>query len=462
MADSDLLADGLTRVRDLCQTGRTEDALVAVELARVLTVATPLAWNVWHALGRAGLVAGEYATAADGYERAVALRGDDVDAWNGLAVVRQRLGDTPGALEAADRAIGIKPDSAAAWITKADMLRDLDQLTQADTCYQRARWLKPGYPEARYNQSFLRFRQGRWVEAWRDYAARWDTAEFGVEQDVFHLFPDLERHGPRWGGHGLGHQTLLVWAEQGAGDTLWGLRYVDRLLACEPAAHVILLVQPAVYRQVWINYRDRCQVVARGTPVPAWDVHIPLLNLPVALHCWTPADAPLSRQVTEAGDAIPWPAGTVGLIWAGSLGHANDPRRSTALGDWLPLLRQRRLVSLQVGPRAAEAQELFDQGALVDTRPWIRDFADTANVVAGLDLVIGVDTGPMHLAAGLGVPTWWLIGDGPDWRWSHPGDRPAVNPWYREAQLWRKPMGDGWDQTIQQVAAALGGRSSSP
>lgn len=460
------MADLIYRVRDLTQSLDGADNAAAVELARHGTTLLPLDWRIWMAYGRAALRLPDYGQAQTAFERVLALTaGKSVDAWTGLAIVRQRLGDGAGALEAAERGAALDPGSAAAQVTLADMRRGQGDLAGADVAYDRALWLRPGYPDARYNRSFLRFEQGRWTDAWRDYACRWDTGEYGVEQDLFRLFR-VKRHGPRWGGAPLAPGTrLLVWAEQGAGDTLWALRYVDALLAEEPAADVILAVQPPVFRHVWRNYRDRCRVVRRDDGVPPWNLHIPMLNLPVALQCWEPRHAPARRLWPEHGDAVPWPgaARRVGIVWGGSLSHANDPRRSTGLGDWLPILRTPGVafVSLQVGPRAAEAQELFDAGRLLDCRPWVRDFADTANLVAGLDLVIGVDTGTMHLAAGLDVPTWWLIGDNPDWRFAWPGSDATRTLWYGGARLWRKPAGQAWDGTIAAVAAALAGRLSS-
>jgi len=462
LASGDPWGEWIIRIRDNVQTRDRENRLVALRMAQTAARVDPDNARLQQALARTALVIEDYAIAEAAYRAAVGINPLSVESWNGLAHTLTRVCRTGEALAAAEQAIRINPKSAAAHVTRSDVLRDLHRYDEAQAGFATALWLKPNWPDACYNRAFLQFALGRYEAGWRDYARRWETEEFGPEQDVFQLKPSLVRHGPRWGGAPLPAGTrLFVWGEQGHGDTLWGLRYLDRLLERHPGVSVVLQVQRPVERQCWITYRDRVTVVSRETDPPPWDLHVPLLNLPNALGLWRPEDAPAARLRVEDGDAVPHgPTYRVGIVWGGSLSHANDPRRSTALGDWLPVLRVPgvQCVSLQIGPRADEGAPLFEAGVLVDPRPMIRDFADTANLLAGIDLVIGVDTGTLHLAAGLGVPTWWLIGESPDWRYSYRGDDPTGNVWYERARLWRKPHGVGWDGVFADVAAALADR----
>lgn len=446
----------LTRVRDLAQTGNLEDQLVAVRLAQAAVGADPTNPVCWHVLARAALMAAEYPVAEHAYRKAIEYRPADTDAMNGLAIVVGRLGRPDEALAVADRAVAANPSSAAAQVTRSDVLRDLHRYAEARAGYDRALWLKPGFAEAQYNRAFQRFAVGEWAEGWRDYGKRWDTHEFPPEQDIFRLKPDEPRRGPRWGGAPVGAKRLLVWAEQGHGDTLWALRYLPLLHAQQPDAQIILQVQKPLYPLLAAQrFPGMSTVVSRETALPDWDVHVPLLNLPPILGAVAPEDAPAFPLV--APDPLPrGDTPRVGLVWGGNLEHQNDMRRSTGLGDWLAVIRPGiQWVSLQVGPRAREAQPLVEAGALTDPADLLCDFCATASLLAGLDAVVGVDTGVMHLAAGLGVPTLWAIGEAPDWRWADPGPDGAVNRWYASGRLFRKPVGAEWGPTLEALSGAL-------
>jgi len=84
--------------------------------------------------------------------------------------------------------------------------------------------------------------------------------------------------------------------------------------------------------------------------------------------------------------------------------------------------------------------------------PQLRDFGDTAAVLASLDLLLSVCTSVANLAGALGVPTWVLLGTPPEWRWGLPG-RPS--PWYPAVRPWRQDIPGDWDGLLTRVAAEL-------
>jgi Glycosyltransferase family 9 (heptosyltransferase) len=108
-------------------------------------------------------------------------------------------------------------------------------------------------------------------------------------------------------------------------------------------------------------------------------------------------------------------------------------------------LAGRGAVNLQVGPRGGET-------ALPDLSPLLTDYAETAALIAGLDLVLTVDTSVAHVAGALGVPCWVMLPFAPDWRWMLGRDD---TPWYATLRLFRQPAPGAWDAVIDAVAVAL-------
>ena len=159
------------------------------------------------------------------------------------------------------------------------------------------------------------------------------------------------------------------------------------------------------------------------------------------------------RQVVRDGRQVVRAGRRVGLVWAGSPTHQNDARRSLPLERFAPLFAQPGVsfVSLQVGPDAAQAAA--SGLPLADFSADLGDYADSAALIANLDLVIAVDTSVAHLAAALGVPTWILVPFHPDWRWLD--SAPDSTPWYAAARLFRQPAYGDWESVVERVRRAL-------
>jgi ADP-heptose:LPS heptosyltransferase len=145
----------------------------------------------------------------------------------------------------------------------------------------------------------------------------------------------------------------------------------------------------------------------------------------------------------------------IGLTWAGNPSHTNDRRRSCSLRDLAPLaaaLPTATFVSLQKGPAAIQSRDASSPFRLLDLTDSLNDFADTAALIANLDMVISVDTAVAHLSGALAKPTCLLLPQVPDWRWLR--DR-ADSPWYPTMTLFRQEKPDDWTFPIQQLAANL-------
>jgi hypothetical protein len=270
---------------------------------------------------------------------------------------------------------------------------------------------------------------------------------------------------PLWDGGPVGEGGLLLVADQGFGDVIQFCRYIpmvtervgDFAVACNPEVKPILEQQPGVRRII---------VAPQGLPTFArWS---PLSTLPMIFGTeldTIPAKIPYLRtepeKVAEWGARIAaaTPAGhlKVGIVWAGRPTHGNDRNRSTVLRNFAPLaaLEGVTLVSLQMGPPQHQVEAYSGRAPLVDLGRDIRTFADSAGILANLDLTIAVDTSIVHLAGALGLPVWALLAHAPDWRWMF---RRSDTPWYPTMRLFRQPAPGAWSPLLEQVAAALAER----
>jgi tetratricopeptide (TPR) repeat protein len=273
---------------------------------------------------------------------------------------------------------------------------------------------------------------------------------------------------PLWDGRPLAEGELLLVADQGFGDVIQFCRYIpmvaerakEFVVACNPEVKPILEQQPGVRRII---------VAPQGLPVFAF--WTPLSTLPMILGTeldTIPAPVPYIRAEPEkvaewrARIAAAVPAGhlKVGIVWAGRPTHGNDRNRSTVLRTFAPLaaLEGVALLSLQMGPPQLQIEAYDGRAPLVDLGRDIRTFADSAGILANLDLTIAVDTSIVHLAGAMGLPVWTLLAQPPDWRWMM--GRPDT-PWYPSMRLFRQPRAGAWAPMMEQVAAALAERRAA-
>jgi tetratricopeptide (TPR) repeat protein len=437
----------------LMTLGRLDEALAslerAIELDGRFADAHYNRGKVLHDLQRPG-------EAIISYDRAIALDPAYAAAHLNRGDALRICGRVDEALASCDQAIALAPDLAEAHNNRASALHELMRLDEALISYERAISLKADCAEAHTNRAFALLLAGRYEEGWRALEWRWRG---GYQKDGDRGFSQ-----PLWLGEPLGERTLLLHAEQGLGDTLQFCRYVPLITG---GAKIVLEAQPALVRLMRSLPGD-AQVVASGDPLPPFDLHCPLLSLPLALGTqldMIPANTPyLSADLAGAtrwrGRLAGLEGLKVGIVWAGESRKgvaglaAIDARRSITLAAMARLgeVTGVSLVSLQKGEPARQAADPPTGMALVDHTAELTDFADTAALIDGLDLVISVDTSVVHLAGAMGKPVWLLNRYDTCWRWLIGRDD---SPWYPSLRQFRQPAPGDWASVIEKVRHAL-------
>jgi hypothetical protein len=327
------------------------------------------------------------------------------------------------------------------------VLLTLDQAPEAAGWFRLAVKHDPRHVQARFGLALALLAQGDYRAGWEEYEARWLDPAFTGDEPVFEQ--------PAWrGAEPVEGRIMLLHAEQGLGDTLQFVRYAPMLR--RRGARVVLQVQKPL-TGLLAGLADA--VVARDGERPPFDLHCPLMSLPLAFRTGLadiPADVPYLSAPPEhlalwAGRLGERRRRRIGIAFSGDAAHPEDAQRSIPAAAFLAAFAgiDAELHVVQKQIRDADAPAL---AGLHVHDAQIEDFRDSAALVALLDLVVTVDTAPAHLAGALGVPVWVLLQHGADFRWLRAR---ADSPWYPTARLFRQPRYGDWDAVLAAVNAAL-------
>ena len=443
-------------------------------------------------------LAGRHAEAVALYERCLERNPDHVQSLHGAALSLTKLGENDRALRYFERlsarhpqlaevhynkgsllgaigrydeelaayrkAIALKPNFGAAYVNVGVALRDLHRFDDALQQFKKALSIDPNDAGARTNRAQTNLLLGEFEHGWREYEWRWrvGTASHGFDAATL------------WtGAQAIAGKTVFVHHEQGFGDTLQFVRFTDRLTAA--GARVVLRVQDALL-PLLRGYAGVAEVIGENAPVPPFDYHCPTMSLAFALKIraadlatagpYLNVDAAKIAQwntlfESEHGNERGESRGRtgrprVGIVWSGNPGHVNDRNRSIPLAQLAALLdADATFVSLQKALREddrASYDPLVQRGALLDVAERLDTFADTAGLIAQLDLVISVDTAVAHLAGALGKPVWIALPFTPDWRWQL---KRSDSPWYPGVRLFRQAVRRDWSKVTEEIRTAL-------
>lgn len=429
------------------QAGRAAEARQCFEQVLALQ---PEAASAFNNYGVALEAEGRLVPARDAYREALAREPAYLDALNNLGNVLRALfchAEAAAVFARALEAEGALPDVLANY---GRVLFEMGRDQEALDCYTRALEQAPGYAEAHWNAALCHLWRGDFAQGWHEYEWRWKRPGFTSPRRNFRF--------PLWlGAESLQGRRILLHAEQGLGDTLQFLRYVPEVIAC--AAQVVLEVQKPL-KVLCEQSFPACVVRSRGEPLPEVDFHCPLLSLPLAVQARLPGIPAPSVLAIDAERQAQWRERLaaaqglkVGLGWAGNPGHWNDANRSLALQSLLALqeLPGVSFVALQKDARETDREAWAHWPELFDASPWLDDLADTAALIAELDLVIAVDSSVAHLAGVLGKPTWILLSAIPEWRWQK-GREDSL--WYPSVRLFQQQELGEWRPVLKRLADA--------
>ncbi len=446
---------------DLRQLGRalsrSDRSQEAESVTRTALAANPEDPEVWNDLGVALISQGRLEEGIAACREALSRDPDYGNALSNLAAALHDQGRFAEARAFAERAVQRQPTDAGSRNNLGAILLALGRTEAAAEAFRAAIGLSPDFAPCHYNLATALLASGQWREGWREYEWRWKGGVKGLTPRRLET--------PLWDGADPAGQTIFLHGEQGHGDILQFARYASILAG--RGARVILEVYPPLKR-VMATLSGGVRVIGSDEPPPACDWHLPLMSLP--LHLGTdpsqlPMTAPYLAPPRDAVEAWrrrlpPLPGLKVGLVWAGGSpsqelrAKLTDRRRSLALTSLLPLLKIPGVsfVSLQMGDPARQIEEVPAGLKPFDPMAQVADFADTAALIANLDLIISVDTAVAHLAGAMGQPVWVLSRFDACWRWLQ---NRIDTPWYPTMRLFRQNEPGNWTGVVQEAAALL-------
>ncbi|MDB5897679.1 MAG: tetratricopeptide repeat family protein [Ramlibacter sp.] len=392
------------------------------------------------------------AEACAAFEGALAAKGPNPDTLSNLGAALEDLGRHEDALQALAQALALDPGHAGAFYNQGHVLCRMLRVEESLAVSLEGRRLHPDDGNIAWNCAVAHLLLGQWAPGWRAFEARWRAGALEGRSPP--------RLAPAWtGAESLEGRAILLFAEQGYGDTLQFLRYVPAV--ARQAGQVFLQIPPALARLAGALPAN-CVLVPPGQASLQVDLQCALMSLPAAFGSTQdsiPGSVPYLHA--DAAQVEAWRGRLhqlggrlcVGIAWAGNPQHRDDGNRSIALQTLRQLQRPGvSFVTLQPNLPSDVLQAWGSAAPLHRFGDEMRDFADTAALATALDLVISVDTSVAHLAGALGRPTWILLPFCPDWRWML---ERTDSPWYPTARLFRQGADRGWAPVVSAVRAAL-------
>ena len=369
------------------------------------------------------------------------------EAFNSQGLAWYAMRDFDKAQTSYRKAILIKPDYAEPYNNLGILLQELGNLIDANLNYEKAILINKGFAKAHLNLAMCRLLMKDFNNGWLGY--EWRRKVVKDLQDKY-----LER--PNWNGlDPIKNKTILLYAEQGIGDTIQFCRYIP--LVSQLGARIILEVQEPLLNLL-VNIEGVSEIVIQGNQLPEVDYQCSLMSLPLAFNN-TITNIPSSTSYlnSDKNKVDKWMSylGTktkprIGLVWSSTSSFVNDSKRSITLSELLPALPKDRFeyICLQKEIKPVDQEVLLNNPEIKFWGNELFDFSETAALIDCVDLVVSTCTSVPHLAGALGKETWLLIPYMPDWRWQL-NERKTL--WYPTLTLYRQTNLDKWDDVLHNL-----------
>lgn len=340
---------------------------------------------------------------------------------------------------------------APLWAFLAQALRVQCRIAEAARVQEMLVDALPGHVSTRFDLAESLLALGEYERGWREYSYRYSLNHtYRIERKV---------QLPRWDGRPIPGKVLLIHDEQGYGDTFQFMRMVPWAKA-RSGAQVILEVNHETH-SLATRMGGFDALTLRGELPPAFDLHCEMMSLPMVMGLkmsdlpgTIPYLSPDPARVQHWRQRLAGVGGLkVAVVWAGRPTHFNDANRSMTLASLAPLAQEGvTFLSIQKGPSEGDVANPPPGMNIIGLSSEIRDFEDTAAILTVADLLISVDSSPVHLAGALGRPAWVMLPFLPDWRWLLNRED---TPWYPSVRLFRQPAWGDWPGLVRKVAGAL-------
>jgi len=423
--------------------------ILALELFEVAIKINP---NYPEALSNKGLALHElkrYDESLAFYDKAISLKPDYHEAWSNRGVTLSKLGRYDEALASYDKAISFKPDYHEAWSNKGTALHEIKQYEEALASYDKAISFKTNHSDAHWGKALIQLTLEDFKNGWKNYEYRWrKTVSDPLRHQQFPLLINLNQASGK---------RVLVWSEQGHGDTIQFSRLIKNL--SDLNVDIIFEVQAGL-KTLLEHSMKHVKVIGEGTSFERVDFQIPLMSLPLLLELDL-QNIPSEKYLEDSKeDSIAWKKKlniannklNIGIACSGNERHINDKNRSIDLKFFEPITDKANLFLIQKDLRGSDQDFLSTHPEIKFLGKEIKSFNDSASIIRAMDLVITVDTSLAHLSGALGKPTLILLPWNPEWRWLL--DR-EDSPWYPTAKIFRQTHPGNWSDVIEDVSLHL-------
>jgi len=437
----------LNKGASLKELKKYQEALDCAEKALILNESLAEAWS------NRGVALKElrrYQEAIESYEKAISIKPDFYEAWSNRGLVLKELRRYQEAIESYEKAISIKPDFYEAWLNRGSALSEIKNYDQALESYNQAINIKPDFYNAHCNKAFIQLLMGDFENGWVNYEYRWGItkAEPYRHANIGRL-KDVQE---------VKDKKILVWGEQGHGDTIQFVRYIQALQ--DRGAKVTLEVQPSL-KELLATSITNCEVICPGDSSQKYDYEIPLMSLGLLLKTnlsSIPNKTPYLR--TSATKLEFWSKNlrlkndqlNIGIACSGFIGEKHFDNRLIDLDKFQPFADSANIFLIQKDLRPTDIAYLASQKSIRYLGNEIDSFEDTAAIIELMDAIVTIDTSIAHLAGALNKKTYLLLAWNPDWRWLQ--DR-SDTPWYPSVNLIRQKSINSWDGCLENIFTSL-------